>query len=84
MITKVEPIYPPQAVKSHVNGRVRLTVEIGKDGQVFNIQLISGDPLLVMAASDAVRQWVYKPILLNGHPLEFVTDVDVNFSLPAK
>lgn len=84
LITKVDPIYPPEAMTSHVQGRVRLTVEIGKDGRVFNIRLVSGDPRLVMAASDAVRQWVYKPNLVNGYPLEVVTEVDVNFSLPAK
>jgi protein TonB len=60
---------------------VRFTIVIGKDGRVSNIELVKGHPLLVAAASDAVRQWVYKHTLLNGEPVEVVTQVDVNFTL---
>jgi TonB family protein len=84
LVTKIEPIYPALAMWAHIQGTVRLTVIIGKDGRVFKIRRISGHRLLVAAARNAVRQWVYKPVLLGGEPVEVHTDVDVNFSLPAK
>lgn len=81
LIRKVDPVYPPLAKQARVQGTVRYSVIIGKDGQVLNIQLISGHPLLVAAAEEAVKQWVYKPTLLNGQPVEVLTTVDVNFTL---
>jgi protein TonB len=54
---------------------------IGRDGSIRNLQLISGPPLLVAAALDAVRQWRYKPTLLNGEPVEVITEIAVNFAL---
>jgi protein TonB len=61
---------------------VRFNVIIGKDGHMANILLISGHPLLVPAAQEAVKQWVYRPTLLNGDPVEVATVVDVQFTLP--
>ncbi|HTB12825.1 MAG TPA: TonB family protein [Bryobacteraceae bacterium] len=81
LITKVDPVYPPLAMQARISGQVRFTVTIGKDGSIQNIQLVSGHPLLVAAAKDAVQQYVYKPTLLNGNPVEVITQVDVNFSL---
>ena len=60
---------------------VRLNAIIGKDGTIQNLKVISGHPLLVPAAMEAVKQWVYKPTLLNGEPVEVVTSIDVNFTL---
>jgi protein TonB len=60
---------------------VQLSVRIGADGAVQDVQLISGHPLLVQAAMDAVKQWVYQPTLLNGNPVDVITEVDVNFTL---
>ncbi len=60
---------------------VRFTAIIGKDGTIQNLTVVSGHPLLVPAAQDAVKQWVYKPTLLNGEPVEVVTQIDVNFTL---
>ena len=60
---------------------VQFTVTIAQDGTVQNIQVISGHPLLVPAAIEAVKQWAYKPTLLNGNPVEVITQVDVNFTL---
>jgi protein TonB len=60
---------------------VRFSVTIGKDGHVSNIRLISGHPLFVEAAREAVRQWVYRPTLLNGDPVEVTAEVDVPFTL---
>jgi TonB family protein len=81
LINKVDPVYPPLAEQARIQGTVRFTVIIGKDGRFANIQLVSGHPLLVQAAKDALDQYVYKPTLLNGQPVEVVTQVDVNFAL---
>lgn len=82
LITKVDPVYPPLAQQARIQGTVRFSVIIGKDGRISNMQLVSGHPLLVQAAQDALRQWEYKPTLLNGQPVEVVTQVEVPFTLP--
>jgi len=81
LIQKVQPHYPVQAKQDHVQGKVQFTVLIGKDGHVQNVDLVSGEPVLADAAKEAVEKWVYKPTLLNGQPVEVVTQVDVNFTL---
>jgi protein TonB len=81
LIRKVTPVYPPLAKQARIQGVVRFTVTIGKDGAVQDVQLVSGHPLLVSPAQDAVWQWQYKPTLLNGQPVDVVTTVDVNFTL---
>lgn len=81
LVKKVTPVYPPLAKQARVQGQVRFTAIIGKDGTIQNLQLISGHPLLVPAATEAVRQWVYRPTLLNGDPVEVITQIDVNFTL---
>jgi protein TonB len=60
---------------------VRFNAVIGKDGSIQNLTLVSGHPLLVPSATEAVRQWKYQPTLLNGEPVEVVTQIDVNFTL---
>jgi TonB family protein len=84
LISKVEPVYPPPAKQARIQGTVRFTAVIGKDGRVQDLQLVSGHPLLVAAAQVAVKQWVYKPTLFKGEPVEVVTPVEVTFVLPAK
>jgi TonB family protein len=81
LIKNVKPVYPPVARSTRVQGVVRFSALIGKDGKVRNLQVLSGPPLLVQSATDAVRQWVYRPTLLNGEPVEVVTQIDVNFTL---
>jgi TonB family protein len=81
IVQKINPIYPPEAKAQRIQGQVRFTVIIGKDGAVQNITLVSGDPVLAQAAREAVQKWIYKPTLLNGDPVEVVTQVDVNFTL---
>ena len=81
MISGPKPAYPPEAKQARIQGTVRLNVIIGKDGKMQDIKAESGPPELVFAALDAVRQWEYKPTLLNGQPVEVVTVVDVNFTL---
>lgn len=81
LIHRVDPVYPPIAKKAQVAGTVVLHVIIGKDGSVQEVQVVSGPPLLIRAATDAVRQWRYKPTLLNGQPVEVDTTVTVIFAL---
>lgn len=81
LVKKVTPVYPPLAKQARVQGQVRFTAIIGKDGTIQNLQLIGGHPLLVPAAQEAVKQWVYRPTLLNGEPVEVITQIDVNFTL---
>jgi periplasmic protein TonB len=81
LIDKVPPVYPQDAKMARIQGVVRFTATIDKTGHVTSLQLISGHPLLVNAARDAVAQWVYKPTLLNGNPVDVTTQIDVNFTL---
>jgi protein TonB len=81
LIRKVTPAYPPDAKEARIQGVVHLTAIIGKDGSIQSLEVVSGHPLLVQAAMDAVKQWEYKPTLLNGNPVEVVTQIDVNFTL---
>jgi TonB family protein len=76
-----EPVIPPLALQARISGVVRLNAIIGKDGTVQNLTVTSGHPLLVPAALEAVKQWVYAPTLLNGQAVEVVTQIDVNFAL---
>jgi TonB family protein len=82
--TKVAPVYPPLARQARIQGAVVLKVRISKTGDVQNIQLISGHPMLAPSAIEAVKQWKYKPYLVNGDPVEVETNVSVNFSLAGK
>jgi len=81
LIKKVQPNYPPLAKQARIQGSVVLQAEISKDGTIQNLQLISGHPMLAPAAIEAVKQWRYKPYLLNGEPVAVDTQVVVNFSL---
>jgi TonB family protein len=82
LLNRTPPVYPPLALQARISGTVHLEAIIGKDGRVVNLKVIGGHPLLIPAALEAVRQWVYQPTLLNGNPVEVVTQVDVNFELP--
>jgi len=81
LINQPKPAYPPLARQARIQGVVRFNAVIGKDGAIQNLTLVSGHPLLVPSATDAVRQWRYQPTLLNGEPVEVVTQIDVNFTL---
>jgi periplasmic protein TonB len=81
LIRKVPPTYPPLARAARIQGTVILQAQISKDGNIENLQLISGHPMLAPAAIEAVKQWKYKPYLLNGEPVEVETQVQVNFTL---
>jgi protein TonB len=81
MVRQVQPIYPQIAKTAHVQGTVILHAVIAKDGSVSELQYISGPPLLMKSAMDAVREWKYQPTLLNGEPVEVDTTISVIFTL---
>jgi protein TonB len=81
LVNKVQPLYPPLARQTRISGTVKLHAIIGKDGSVQQLQVVSGHPLLVQSALDAVKQWRYQPTLLNGDPVEVDTEIDVIFTL---
>ena len=82
LIRRVDPVYPSLALQARIQGVVKLHLTIAKDGTTQNIMVISGHPLLVPAALEAVKQWVYEPTLLNGEPEAVVDEVEIPFSLP--
>jgi protein TonB len=81
LVKRVIPVYPPMAKAMRISGVVHLTGVIGKDGRIERLQLISGHPMLAQAALEAVREWIYKPTLLNGEPVEVIAPIDVTFTL---
>jgi len=81
IIRKIQPAYPPLARQARIQGPVVLQAEIGKDGSIQNLRLISGHPMLAPAAIEAIKQWKYKPYILNGEPVEVETTITYNFTL---
>jgi periplasmic protein TonB len=82
LVRKVEPTYPQMAKIARVQGAVLLAALIGKDGTIQNLHVVqTASPLLNQAALDAVKQWKYKPYILNGEPVEVDTNITVNFTL---
>lgn len=81
LIHQVRPQYPVPARNARIQGTVLLQATIGRDGAIQNLRLISGHPFLTQAAMDAVRQWRYRPYLLNHEPGEVDTTIQVNFTL---
>jgi protein TonB len=81
VVYRIEPTYPPLAREARIQGVVVLTAMIDREGNIENLQLVSGHPMLAPAAIDAVKHWRYKPFLLNGQPVEVETTVTVTFQL---
>jgi TonB family protein len=82
LIKKVQPVYPANALRMHVEGAVELQATIGKSGNIVAVKTLTGELVLARAAKEAVLQWKYKPYLLNGEPVEIQTQITVNFKLP--
>lgn len=78
---KVQPAYPPLAKTARIQGDVVLNALISKNGNIENLRVMSGHPMLVTSALDAVKQWKYKPYILNGEPVEVETTITVKFTL---
>jgi protein TonB len=81
LIRRVQPVYPPLAKSARIQGPVVLAAVISKGGTIENLQVLSGHPMLVKAALDAVSLWRYRPYILNGEPVEVETQITVNFIL---
>ena len=81
LVHQVKPTYPPLARQARIQGMVVLQAAIGKDGNIQNLKVVSGHPMLAPAALEAVKQWKYKPYFLNGEPVEVDTTINVNFTL---
>jgi TonB family protein len=79
---KVQPVYPKNALAMRVEGVVELMATISKTGDITHVKVLSGDAQLAKAAAEAVKQWKYKPYLLNGEPVDIQTQVTINFKLP--
>jgi protein TonB len=82
LVHRVQPVFPRQALQTHRDGAVQLQANISADGNVTAVKVLSGDSVLAHAATDAVKQWKYKPYLLNGQPIAIETQITVNFKLP--
>jgi protein TonB len=82
LIKKVAPSYPANALRMRVEGSVEMMATVSKEGNITRIKVLSGDPQLTKAATDAVKQWKYKPYQLNNEPVEITTQVTINFRLP--
>jgi protein TonB len=81
LVRQPKPVYPPLAKQARISGVVHLAAVISRDGTIQDLKVISGHPLLIPSALEAVKQWVYQPTLLNGEPVEVSTQIDVNFTL---
>jgi protein TonB len=81
LMLRVQPLYPPLARQARIQGQVVIRAVISRNGMIENLQVLSGHPMLVQAAIDAVKQWRYRPYFLNGEPVEVETQVTVNFLL---
>ena len=81
ILHQVIPVYPPPARQARISGTVRLEALIARNGTIESLRVTSGHPLLAQAALEAVRQWSYQPTLLNGVPVEVLTQIEVNFKL---
>jgi len=81
LIRKILPVYPPLARAARIQGQVVLQAVISKQGGIENLKVVAGHPMLAPAAMDAVRQWLYRPYILNNEPVEVETQITVNFSL---
>ena len=81
ILKQVQPVYSSVARVARAQGVVRFLATIGKNGRIQDLQVVSGNPMLVKSAHDAVIQWVYRPTLLNGEPVEVLAQIDVNFTL---
>jgi TonB family protein len=82
LISKTAPVYPSEAVMARIQGSVEFSIKVGPDGKVSDITLVSGHPLFVGPAKDAVSKWVYHPAVQEGKAIPFVTEVVVPFKLP--
>ena len=77
LIRRIEPVYPPLARQMRREGRVEMRARIATDGSIQSLEIVGGDPLFYQSALEAVRQWHYKPTILNGQAVEIDTYITV-------
>jgi protein TonB len=82
LLKRVQPIYPHSAMQMRIAGSVQLQAIIDKAGNIASVKVLNGDPILAKAATDAVKQWKYKPYMLDGEAVDIQTQITVNFKLP--
>ena len=82
LVKKVPPVYPQQALQMKIQGAVEIAATISKEGNITNLKILNGDPILGHAALDAVKQWKYKPYYLDSQPVDIQTQITVVFKLP--
>ena len=82
LLKKVPPAYPSMALRLRKEGTVELLATISKQGVITKVKVISGDAMLASPAAEAVRQWKYRPYLLNGEPVEIQTQITIKFKVP--
>jgi protein TonB len=82
LVKKVQPVYPANALRLRLEGPIQLLATISKTGDISAVKVLSGEPQLARAAVAAVKQWKYKPYLLNGSPVDVQTPITVKFTLP--
>jgi protein TonB len=84
LLHRVQPAYPPLARQARIQGQVTLQAEISRDGSIQNLHVIAGHPMLVPSALEAVKQWKYRPYILNEETVEVETTITVNFTLAGR
>jgi len=82
LIAHAQPDFPSEAKAKGIEGTVTLDAVVGNDGIIQSLSVQSGDPLLAASALEAVRHWTYRPLKVNGVPVEVATEIDVNFTCP--
>jgi protein TonB len=82
VVKRVQPVYPEHAKQMRIQGPVLLEATVSKTGDIANVKVLSGDAILARAATDAVRQWKYRPYFLDGEAVDIQTQITVNFKLP--
>jgi protein TonB len=81
LVRRMEPRYPPAAIAARIEGPVKIKAIINREGIIEQAEVLSGSPLLTRAALEAIREWRYRPYMLNGVPVEVETQITVNFVL---
>ena len=81
LIRRIEPLYPALARQIHKEGRVEMRAIIATDGTIQSLEIVSGDPMFYLSAREAVGQWRYKPLILNGHSVEIDTHITVIYTM---